>query len=279
MYKINKKTVISVAVKNEAKNLPYLFKNLYEIKKTFLKTFFIFVVSDSSDNSEKIIKHFLKENNGKLLKKNFKKNILRLKKLEISRNLYLNYIKKTKFLKKFDYLIVLDADRVNNRITSSKIYKSITNLKKNWTAIFANQIFFYYDIFALRIKKVFDFDCFEKIILIKKNKTNLTRIFKKIIFNNYFIINKFNNRYIKVKSAFGGFAIYKLKKVLKFKYSSNQGRACEHVYLNMKLYKKYKNLYIDKKLTNSFGINKHILNSFLCSYLNFFLNRFLNKIK
>jgi len=188
MSKINKKTIISIAIKNEAKNLPHLFKNLDEIKKTFLKTFFIFVVSDSSDDSEKIIRYFLKKNKGKLLKKNFKKNILRLKKLEISRNLYLNYIKKNKFLKKFDYLIVLDADRVNNRITSSKIYKSITNLKRNWTAIFANQIFFYYDLFALRIKGIFDFDCFEKIILFKKNKTNLTQSFKKIIFRRHILI-------------------------------------------------------------------------------------------
>lgn len=279
MSKINKGAVISITVKNEARNLPYLFKSLGEVKKTFLKTFFIFVVSDSSDNSEKIIRLFLKKNKGKLLKKNFKKSILRLKKLEISRNLYLSYIKKNRLLKKFDYLIVLDADRVNNKITSKKIYRSITNLKKNWTAIFANQIFFYYDLFALRINKLFDFDCFDKIVLYKKNKTKLKHIFKKIIFNNYFIIKRFNKRYIKVKSAFGGFAIYKLKKILQFKYSSNHGKTCEHVYLNNELYKKYKNLYIDRKLTNCFGINNHILNSFLCSHIDFFLIRFLNKIK
>ena len=37
MSKINKGAVISITVKNEARNLPYLFKSLGEIKKTFLK--------------------------------------------------------------------------------------------------------------------------------------------------------------------------------------------------------------------------------------------------
>ena len=43
-------------------------------------------------------------------------------------------------------------------------------------------------------------------------------------------------------------------------YDSNNGQECEHISINYKLDEKYGNLFIDKKLINSIGINKHTIN-------------------
>ena len=95
----------------------------------------------------------------------------------------------------------------------------------------------------------------------------------------FFYLNRiFKERFIKVNSAFGGFAIYKLNKIIEFKYESNFGVNCEHVKLNEDLNLKYGNLYIDKNLINSSGINKHTINGYLSSISNFFAKRFIQKI-
>ena len=91
--------------------------------------------------------------------------------------------------------------------------------------------------------------------------------------------NNFNERFINVKSAFGGLGIYKLEKILEFSYESFNGTTCEHVKFNKDINDKYGKLYIDQKLINSYGINKHTINGILCSNSVFFAKRFLNKIK
>ena len=95
----------------------------------------------------------------------------------------------------------------------------------------------------------------------------------------FFFLNKMKkNRYIEVISAFGGLAIYRLDKILNFKYNSQDGKVCEHVGFNKKLHKKYGKLYIDKDLINGYGINIHTINGFLCFYFEYFAKRFFKKI-
>ena len=247
---INKKAVFCITVKNEEKNLPKFFKILDEIKKIFFDNFTIFIESDSKDNSVKIIKNYiLHKKKNILISKNFQKSLGRSKKLEISRNLYLNYIKKNKFLSKFDYMIVLDCDGVNNKLNRSILENSLK--KKNWSVIFGNQKIFYYDIWALRIKNLIEKDCFKSLIKnSKNNKLPLKKTFYYNISKFFFLYKHFNRRYIEVISAFGGIGIYKIKNILKFSYSSKNGTECEHVAFNKKIKKNFGKLYIDKKLIN-----------------------------
>ena len=277
MNKIKKKVIFCSILKNEEKNLGKYFLLIKSLKKIFEDYFVILVESESSDNTLKLAKKYLLDLKGTIISKNtsiFKK---RTEKTAFCRNQYLKFIKKNNELMKFNYLIVLDVDRVNYLINKKKLINTILNTKINWTAIFSNQLFFYYDLWTLRIKKYFDFDCFEKLQKLHKEKKPRL-IFKNIFFYGINLIRKSNKRYLKVKSAFGGFAIYKLKKVINFRYSSNKGKYCEHVLFNLKINKKYGNLYIDKKLTNSFGINTHTINIILCSYINYFAKRFIKKI-
>ena len=274
---INKKVIICTTIKNESKNLNNFFKKIDSLIYQFKDYHLIFVESNSTDNSLEKINNYLRNRKGNLIKKDFLKTYNRIHKLEICRNEYLDYIKNDARIKNYDYLIVMDADGVNNQININKILNSLK--KENWNAIFANQNLFYYDVFALRIKDVITTNFISNIKEDIKNKKY--KDIRENVFNNltkFFYLNKlFNERYITVKSAFGGFGIYQLKIILEFKYHSENGQYCEHVGLNESIYNKYGGLFIDKNLTNSIGINKHTINGYLCSKSNFLAKRFISK--
>ena len=276
---INKKIIICSTIKNEGNNLNKFFKIIDNIILMFEEYFLIFVESDSTDNSKEIIKNYLFNKKGILLSKNLEKSLNRIKKLEISRNEYLNYIKKSKNLSLFDYMFVLDADNANNQLKFKDIENSLN--KEDWNAIFPNQKIFYYDIFALRIENHLEENFLEKIKneIGNNQSENLKKIFKKNMTKFFYLNKNFDKRFINVKSAFGGLGIYRLEKVLEFSYESFNGTTCEHVKFNKDIDNKYGKLYIDKNLINSYGINKHTINGILCSNSVFFAKRFLNKIK
>jgi hypothetical protein len=277
MNKIKKKVIFCSILKNEEKNLGKFFLLIKSLKEIFDDYFIILVESESTDNTVKLAKKYLLNLKGTIISKDTSIYRKRTEKTAYCRNEYLKFIKNNNRLMKFNYLIILDGDKINHLINKKKLLSAIANTPMNWTAIFSNQLLFYYDLWTLRIKHIFNFDCFE-------NLNKLSKIDEpKLIFKNIFLyginlIRKSKKRFLKVQSAFGGFAIYKLEKAIKFKYSSNNGKYCEHVLFNLKIHQKYGNLYIDKKLTNSFGINIHTINIILCSCFNFFAKRFIKKL-
>jgi hypothetical protein len=276
---INKKAVFCIPVKNESKNITNLFLILLNLTKLFKDYYIIFVVSNTTDNSIKLINRFSKNKKVKIIIKNFKNYEKRLVKLEKSRNIYLNTIRKNKKLKIFDYLISLDCGNVNNDLDANVI-KKILNTSKKWVALFPFQKYLYYDILSLRIKNFIEFDCFHKIRKdFKSKKICLKKSFYKYLVQYFFLKKYYKARYIPVVSAFGGIGFYKLKKVIQFKYNSLNGTVSEHVAFHKSIYKKYgKNLFIDKNLINSSGLNMHTINGFLCSLSDFYCKRFLKKI-
>jgi len=275
---IKKKAIICAILKNEEKNLYNFFKILKKIKNLFFNYHVILVESDSNDNTYSISKKLIKDLNGEIIKTKTNKKWLRTKRIEYCRNIYMQTIRKKKFLKNFDYLIILDVDNVNHNLKINNILDSLKKLPKNWIGVFPNQKLIYYDLYALRIKKYFEFDCFEKMIS-SLNLLSPSQSYFKIIFKNFFIINKFKNRFIKVESAFGGLGIYKLKYVLNKKYSSLNGKYCEHVFFNKSLYDKKNFLYIDKKLINSYGFNEHFFRGIIYSLSNYFSKKLVNSLK
>ena len=276
---INKTAIFCIPVKNESSNIKNLFKTLNILTHSFKDYFIIFVESDSIDNSNILIKNFLQNKKGILINKSLKGLKNRVSRLAISRNEYLKYIKKNQKLRKFDLLIVLDCGNVNNNLNPKILEKSIIK-NKNYVGIFPTQKILYYDIWTLRIKNYIEYDCFEKLFQEYKNKNiNIKKSFFELIGKFMFINFFIKTNKIKVISAYGGLAIYKLSKVIKFTYDSNNGKNCEHVEFNKKIHKKYGDcLIIDKNLTNSYGLNIHTINIALCSVSNFFTKRFIKKI-
>ena len=276
---IDKTAVFCIPVKNESSNIKSLFKTLDKITKSFKDYFIIFVESDSSDNSNILIKNFLQNKKGILLNKSLKDISNRVARLAISRNEYLEYIKNNDRLLNFDFMIVLDCGGVNNNLNSDKLEKTISQ-NQEFVGIFPTQRIFYYDIWTLRIKGLINYDCFEELFKIYKyKKIDIKKKFYKLIGKFMFINFFIKSDRIKVISAYGGMAIYKLNKVIEFRYDSNDGKNCEHVEFNRKISNKYGDcLIIDKNLTNSYGLNIHTINIFLCSISNFFAKRFIKKI-
>lgn len=276
---INKKAIFCIPVKNEASNLKNLFKVLKKLSLIFKDHYYIFVKSNSTDGSYNLIKKFLSSRKGIIIKKRLKKINNRVIRLAICRNTYLKQIKNNRTLKKFDYLIPLDCGNVNNLIDANT-FKSIVKKNSKYIAIFPTQAILYYDIWTLRIKNLIEFDCYKEIknyyLKIGNNiRKKFFDLIGKFLFINFFI----KKNKIQVISAFGGIGIYKLQKVINFKYDSNNGLNCEHVQFNLQIYKKYGNkLIIDKNFMNSYGLNIHTFNTLICCISNFFSRRFIKKI-
>lgn len=244
-----KKVILASTIKDVEQNLEKLFKIFKNISSLYEDYFIILVESDSSDDTYDKSKSLINNLNGKLFKLNTKNFKYRTQRIAKCRNKIIETITRSPKLKKFDHLISLDADGVNWLINKNKIFNSIVNAPKDWSGLFPTQYFF-------------DYDCY---VVLKKlsKKKNSNEIYRKKIFNNFFLISRFDKRYISVKSAFGGLGIYKIKHILHSKYDSKKGLYSEHVLFNKKIiYKGYK-LYIDKKLKNSLGLNEHFLKSFI----------------
>lgn len=274
------KAIICSTIKNEEKNLNSFFKILDKIIDTFDDYFIILIESDSTDKTYENAKKLLSNYKGVVTKIKTDHLRLRTERISLCRNTYLQFIKKDKNLSNYNYMIVADADKVNSNITKISILNSIKTAPQNWVGIFANQKYLYYDLWPLRIDNHIENDCYQDFI--KLSETNSTRkAYFSVIFKKFFLIKKFQDRFIKVKSAFGGFGIYKLKEVLDIEYDSSSGIYSEHVLFNKKILEKdtNKSLYIDKKLINFSGINEHFMKGIIYSISNFFSKKLLEKFK
>ena len=274
------KAIICSTIKNEEKNLNSFFKILDKIIDTFDDYFIILIESDSTDKTYENAKKLLSNYKGVVTKIKTDHLRLRTERISLCRNTYLQFIKKDKNLSNYNYMIVADADKVNSNITKISILNSIKTAPQNWVGIFANQKYLYYDLWPLRIDNHIENDCYQDFI--KLSETNSTRkAYFSVIFKKFFLIKKFQDRFIKVKSAFGGFGIYKLKEVLDIEYDSSSGIYSEHVLFNKKILEKdtNKSLYIDKKLINFSGINEHFMKGIIYSTSNFFSKKLLKKFK
>ena len=173
---------------------------------------------------------------------------------------------------------MLDLDDIGTyRIKDEDIYNSIDFLFSNNTtaAVFANQIGTYYDMWTLRDEKKFknDFwaEVFQYLIRNKNSFEQITKLHldlaqKDVINKKIFSLDKSQNP-ISVRSAFGGFGIYKMEHVINniHKYVGQQVvkvitkdrkqymvnyQKCEHVNFNEGLIKKNLKLYILPNLIN-----------------------------
>jgi hypothetical protein len=272
--KFNRSVVFATTVKNAAGYISNFIKIVSDLSKIYKDYYIIIVEADSQDNTINMIKKITKNYKCKLLCLNTKKIKFRTSRLSIARNKILEVIKKDKNLNKFDDLILLDSDKVNRLITSNKIFESISAAPKDWVGIFPNQKIFYYDLWGLRIKQYYNFDCFNELKKYAK-KIKPSYAYYKVIFKNFFLINSFKKRFIEVDSAWGGMGIYKLKYAIKSKYNSNRGRNNEIVFFNKTISMHKKKLYIDKKLINSYGFNDHIIKGFIYILSNYYAKKLL----
>jgi hypothetical protein len=268
-----KKIIFAGTAQNCGIFLPQVLKNIDRISTLSSKVAYVFVENDSIDLTKKILSNYGKD------KKNFtlitldglnQKEPIRTLRIAAARNAYLEFIKKSEELYKFDYLIVLDLDNENiDEFKLDTFAQAFRFLEKfdDVAGVFANQIGTYYDMWALRHHKFCPLDIWEEVY----DYSALHKVSDDVAFNNTFLrrimsINT-NEQPIEVESAFGGLGIYKLNYVYKnnnnylgskIKLVINSSglpvykkwQVCEHVNFNAGIRNLNKKLYIFPNLIN-----------------------------
>ena len=216
--------IFAGCAKNCEKYLPDVFNNIQSYGSLFKKTFKIIVENGSSDNTKKILKKY--ENDESIIHFRDDLNLIehRTTRLALARNLIIKEIKNNQKLNNFDLLIIIDFDdRSIFKIDQNNLIKAIKFLfsKNNIAGVFANQPGLYFDMWALTDQNDFESDYFGDALKFAAAKMqSRDKISKEILLDlkkNYFDKKKIsfpiNSSPVKVVSAFGGFGIYKIKKI------------------------------------------------------------------
>ena len=243
----------------------------------------IFLVESDSDDqtSTLLVELGRKYSNLKYIKLGKLKHQIpnRIDRIRYCRNQYVHWLRENYVIKLWDYVIVVDLDGMNKRIDAVAINSCFLSTI-SWDAVFANQKYGYYDIYALRHATWMPYDCF-RVLNIMKQKLQvklltkpiraflLKRIYfdqlrRKLIYDKMLKIPK-NSDWIQVDSAFGGLAIYRTELFLKNDYSIIYEKGhirSEHIDFHEKCIKTNFKLYINPKLINSnyneYNVNKNI---------------------
>ena len=235
---MNKKILLVGTVSNVAKTIEKELRVVLKALSVFDFVQVFLVESDSTDETVKILEKIASNNN------NFKfiamgklkdKYPHRIARIAYCRNIYIKYIRDNNTISKWDYVAVADLDGMNFKLKKKGIQSCFeTNI--DWDGIMANQRFGYYDLYALRAIGWVEGDCFQELEIVKKNTTppkqsrykclNFFRNFRHfdklrelVIYDRMKVLTK-ESGFIRVKSAFGGFAIYKSNVFFKNDYNS-----------------------------------------------------------
>ncbi len=230
-----------------------LFKTIKCLDNVFLeakKYEYFLVESDSSDKSLVELEKLNKRNNfsyislGKL-----KKELpIRTERIAFCRNKYIDLIFNDSNYQWVDYLVIVDFDGVCTSLKPRDFYSCWQY--KNWDVFTANTADIYYDIWALRHNNWSPNDCWQ-------NKKDLIKIgFNKktseeISINSRMIKINPNSDIIKVDSAFGGLAIYRINSIPReahYQGQLNKIEICEHVFFNKFITSNGGEIFINPKL-------------------------------
>ena len=286
---MTKESVLIVGtVSNVSNVIPKDFERVFQSLSRFQSISTYLVESDSTDNTNKVLSELKRKySNFEYVELGTLRNTIpdRIERIRFCRNVYVKFIRDNIKEKNWEFIIVVDLDGMNSKLTQVAVDSCFED-PTDWDACFANQKYGYYDLYALRHPEWMPRDCFIDLEM-EKNKIppkywNTANVFAKFnseirfgkarkvaIYNKMRVIKK-NASWIKVDSAFGGFAIYKSRLLIEADYSKNpieNSRTSEHVDLHSNLLKIHPNLYINPKLINSFwntyNVNRYFLVRFL----------------
>ena len=207
-------------IRDNAKYLPKIFSKLKELEaKLETNIRYVFYENDSRDQSVKITQTFLKDRCGYLITQSgiHRKFPARTTRLAYARHqLHLASMEHPT-----EFVIMLDMDDVNVNLNVSSVIKTLQNTMA-WDVATANQKRHYYDKWALRTNKKKN-NCW-------KNEKCSNFFLRAWLPNNlsHGNIIPIHQPPIPVRSAFGGFAIYKWKYWKDGLFENPKGD-CEHV--------------------------------------------------
>lgn len=283
------KILLVGTISNVAKTITKELSIILNALSSFDEIDVFLVESDSTDNTLNILKKIQKKDSRItfISKGNLNQKLPnRVNRIAYCREVYVDYIKNNYQFKKWQYVAVADIDGMNWKL-SKKGIESCFNSTRDWDGIMANQRFGYYDIYALRADGWVENDCFLELQAVKNSVPtpklgkfkiiNFIRLYKhydkfrKITIYKHMRILRRKNGFVPVKSAFGGFAIYKVDVLLNSSYKSNDYCQSEHVNFHLLNASKLRKFFINPALINN-NFNLYNLNRFG-------IIRFLREIK
>ena len=271
-------------VSNVEKKFKSDFYRVYKAISGFNKIDVFLVESDSTDSTLAMLEQMKLEvvNFNYISLGKLKRSIPdRIERIRFCRNNYVNYIRNNFPSEKWDHVAVADLDGMNAAIKKSYVDKLFTQ-SVLWDGCFANQKHGYYDLFALRHSEWMPNNCFLDLAESRKNiATNQLKIYqfysrvqrllhydftrRYTIYNRMKVLPREGN-WIRVESAFGGFAIYKASWFLKYDYTKELEKKVldsEHVDFNTRCARDGADLFIVPSLINStwneYNINRFFL--------------------
>lgn len=189
------------------------------------------IESDSLDTTVNILTRLEKKIDGfKYISLGVLENKIpsRVQRIAYCRNQIVNAVRSDPAYALVDFIAMADLDGLNTLMSDEKI-ESCWDVGQAWDVVTANQLDFYYDIYALRHQHWSPVDCLIQqqqleVVIGRDPSVNLAVWAKQVQL-------KPDNRFIEVDSAFGGFAIYKRAAFLAGSYEGveNGIEVCEHV--------------------------------------------------
>jgi hypothetical protein len=236
---------VAITIANEVHQLRSACKNFQSVQ-------ILIIESDSSDVTvnvlkrlETTIKGFKFITLGALDKKIPK----RVERIAYCRNQIVNAVRSDPTYANIDFIAMADLDGLNTLLNAEQIEHCWSSTQA-WDVVTANQLDFYYDVYALRHRHWSPVNCqvqqeqLEPIIGCDPS-VNLAVWAKQVQL-------KPENRFIEVESAFGGFAIYKKEAFIAGNYEGNEDgvEVCEHVPFHRALRKAGYRIFIHCGLVN-----------------------------
>jgi hypothetical protein len=247
------KVAVIGAARNVASTMPMLFEVIRESFREFRETQVFISESNSSDLTREVLTDLGKKNTklhlfflgNDVTSVNYK-----TERIAKARNHALRAVIDSNY--EPDYVAVLDLDQINLGLSAESVL-SCWNYDY-WNVMFANQPEGYYDIYALRHDLwsprdwIIDYHRLEKEFG-DKIALNLALNSKRIKISK-------SAGLISVRSAFGGLGLYTFNEIKKTKYvglNETGEPICEHLSVNLQIYKDEGKLFINPAMTNVRG--------------------------
>ena len=285
MEKIKQKIVLASVAKDVASSFLSDYSIITEAFKDFEIVRWLIIESNSKDDSVSFLGNLSRSyplleiislgNDGT--------RVMRTTSIANARNRYLAEYRKIREKEEIDFLVVADLNDLNKKLNREAVLSCFR--RDDWAGVCANQAGPYYDIYALRHDYWSPNDCWVsyrevKGIYKQKWKFFWDKALWDCVYSRMITIRK-SSDWIRVRSAFGGVAIYDTKYLDNAVYNgeTESGEAiCEHVSFNSGVEEAGGKIYINPAFIN-FKTTNHSLRRRYFVVFNtwFYLRRFLLK--
>ena len=214
--KISKNGIyITGCIKNCGKHIRNVYVIIKKISQLFENYTIIFSYDKSDDNSLDILKYFSKNDENVIILENENElSEIRTENISNARNLIIEKIKELNYTN-YKYFIMMDMDDVCDKVFHVNVFKKYIINDSEWDSISFNRTG-YYDIWALSYDP-YVISCWHYYKSHTQNRDYLTNIVRPHFEKQ--IAKLKDNDLLKVQSAFGGFAIYKIDKFINCSYN------------------------------------------------------------